>query len=121
LRIVLTNLFGNAWKFTAKQPHARIEFGCSGENGGKEYFMRDNGAGFDQAYSSKLFGAFQRLHAAKRFPGNGNWPGDRSTHHPAPGRPGMGRRESRARRNVSFHAVKHAKSNAGGLILRAPR
>jgi len=71
LRIVLTNLFGNAWKFTSKQPHARIEFGCNGENGDKEYFMRDNGAGFDAAYTSKLFGAFQRLHAAKDFPGTG--------------------------------------------------
>jgi light-regulated signal transduction histidine kinase (bacteriophytochrome) len=71
LRIVMNNLLGNAWKFTAKQPHTRIEFGSSGENGGKEYFMRDNGAGFDQAYSSKLFGAFQRLHAAKDFPGTG--------------------------------------------------
>jgi signal transduction histidine kinase len=71
LRIVLNNLFGNAWKFTAKQPHARIEFGCSGTNGGKEYFLRDNGAGFDEAYSSKLFGAFQRLHATKEFPGTG--------------------------------------------------
>jgi PAS domain S-box-containing protein len=71
LRIVLTNLLGNAWKFTAKQPYARIEFGCSGENGGKEYFTRDNGAGFDQAYSGRLFGAFQRLHAANDFPGTG--------------------------------------------------
>jgi PAS domain S-box-containing protein len=71
LRIVLTNLFGNAWKFTAKRPHARIEFGSSGENGGKEYFMRDNGAGFDPAYASKLFGVFQRLHAASDFPGTG--------------------------------------------------
>jgi PAS domain S-box-containing protein len=71
LRIVLTNLLGNAWKFTAKQPHARIEFGSTGENGSKEYFMRDNGAGFDQAYAGKLFGAFQRLHAVKDFPGTG--------------------------------------------------
>jgi light-regulated signal transduction histidine kinase (bacteriophytochrome) len=71
LRIVLTNLFGNAWKFTAKQAHPRIEFGCSGENGDAEYFMRDNGAGFDQAYSSKLFGVFQRLHAVTDFPGTG--------------------------------------------------
>jgi signal transduction histidine kinase len=71
LRIVLTNLFGNAWKFTAKQAHPRIEFGCSGENGDAEYFMRDNGAGFDQAYSSKLFGVFQRLHAVADFPGTG--------------------------------------------------
>jgi PAS domain S-box-containing protein len=71
LRIVLTNLLGNAWKFTAKQPHARIEFGCSGENGGKEYFTRDNGAGFDETYSDKLFGVFQRLHSASDFPGTG--------------------------------------------------
>jgi PAS domain S-box-containing protein len=71
LRIVLTNLFGNAWKFTAKQRHARIEFGSTGENRSKEYFMRDNGAGFDEAYSGKLFGAFQRLHAASDFPGTG--------------------------------------------------
>jgi PAS domain S-box-containing protein len=71
LRIVLTNLFANAWKFTAKQPHAHIEFGSTGENRSKEYFMRDNGAGFDQAYSGKLFGAFQRLHAASDFPGTG--------------------------------------------------
>jgi PAS domain S-box-containing protein len=71
MRIVLTNLIGNAWKFTGKQAHARIEFGCSGDNGGKEYFLRDNGAGFDEAYADKLFGAFQRLHSTKDFPGTG--------------------------------------------------
>jgi PAS domain S-box-containing protein len=71
IRIVLTNLLGNAWKFTAKQPRARIEFGCSADNGCKAYFMRDNGAGFDEAYASKLFGAFQRLHSATDFPGTG--------------------------------------------------
>jgi PAS domain S-box-containing protein len=71
LRIVLVNLLGNAWKFTAKQAHTRIEFGSTGENGNTEYFTRDNGAGFDEAYSSKLFGAFQRLHSAKDFAGTG--------------------------------------------------
>jgi light-regulated signal transduction histidine kinase (bacteriophytochrome) len=71
LRIVLSNLFGNAWKFTAKKTHARIEFGCSGQNGDKQYFTRDNGAGFDEAYSDKLFGVFQRLHSAGDFPGTG--------------------------------------------------
>ncbi len=71
MRIVLTNLLDNAWKFTAKQPHARIEFGCSGESGSREYFTRDNGAGFDETYSSKLFGAFQRLHAFSDFSGTG--------------------------------------------------
>jgi PAS domain S-box-containing protein len=71
MRIVLTNLIGNAWKFTGKQPNARIEFGCSGENGHKEYFIRDNGAGFDPVYAGKLFGAFQRLHSTNDFPGTG--------------------------------------------------
>ena len=71
LRIALTNLFANAWKFTAKRPDARIEFGCAGENGNKEFFVRDNGVGFDMAYAGKLFGAFQRLHAMKDFPGTG--------------------------------------------------
>jgi light-regulated signal transduction histidine kinase (bacteriophytochrome) len=71
LRIVLTNLFGNAWKFTAKKPRTRIEFGSLGTNGAREFFMQDNGAGFDEAYASQLFGVFQRLHAASDFPGTG--------------------------------------------------
>jgi light-regulated signal transduction histidine kinase (bacteriophytochrome) len=71
LRIALTNLFANAWKFTAKRPDARIEFGCSGVNGSKAFFVRDNGVGFDMAYAGKLFGAFQRLHAMNDFPGTG--------------------------------------------------
>jgi signal transduction histidine kinase len=71
LRIVLSNLFGNAWKFTAKRAYARIEFGRSEQKGVNEYFTRDNGAGFDEAYSNKLFGVFQRLHSAKDFPGTG--------------------------------------------------
>ena len=71
LRVVLENLLGNAWKFTAKQPRARIEFGIRQQNGRPEYFVRDNGAGFDMAYADKLFGAFQRLHAAQEFPGTG--------------------------------------------------
>ena len=71
LRIALTNLLSNAWKFTAKRPDARIEFGCAGENGSKAFFVRDNGVGFDMAYAGKLFGAFQRLHAMNDFPGTG--------------------------------------------------
>ena len=67
----MTNLLGNAWKFTSKQPHARIELGSTGETGSQEYFMRDNGAGFDEAYAGKLFGAFQRMHSVKEFPGTG--------------------------------------------------
>jgi light-regulated signal transduction histidine kinase (bacteriophytochrome) len=71
LRIALQNLIGNAWKFTSKREGARIEFGVQSENGQPEYFVRDNGAGFDMAYAGKLFGAFQRLHAATDFPGTG--------------------------------------------------
>ena len=72
LRVVLDNLLGNAWKFTSKQAHARIEFGAhSQETGGPAYFVRDNGAGFDMNHIGKLFGAFQRLHLLSDFPGTG--------------------------------------------------
>ena len=71
LRIVLQNLIGNAWKFTSKCERAKIEFGVWKNNGEPEFFVRDNGAGFDMAYAGKLFGAFQRLHAAGEFPGTG--------------------------------------------------
>jgi PAS domain S-box-containing protein len=72
LRIVLENLLGNAWKFTAKRVHAHIEFGTAPEADGRAaYFVRDDGAGFDMAYADKLFGAFQRLHSEKEFPGIG--------------------------------------------------
>ncbi len=71
LEVALQNLLANAWKFTGKNPHARIEFGVSGENGKSVFFVRDNGAGFDMAYASKLFGTFQRLHAQGEFEGHG--------------------------------------------------
>ncbi|MGH7845643.1 MAG: sensor histidine kinase, partial [Candidatus Binatia bacterium] len=71
LRVVMRNLLDNAWKFTAKQAQARIEFGRAAGNGQSNYFVRDNGAGFDMAYSGKLFGAFQRLHSTTEFEGTG--------------------------------------------------
>jgi PAS domain S-box-containing protein len=71
LRIVLDNLLGNAWKYSSKRPRARIEFGKTECHGGVAYFVRDDGVGFDPAYSGRLFGAFQRLHGASEFPGNG--------------------------------------------------
>lgn len=70
-RIVLENLIGNAWKFTSKHPTARIEFGMLQQNKVQVYFIRDDGAGFDMNYSSKLFGAFQRLHTESEFQGTG--------------------------------------------------
>jgi PAS domain S-box-containing protein len=71
MRIVMTNLLGNAWKFSGKKSDPTIEFGCTDRAGVTEYFVRDNGAGFDMAYAGKLFGAFQRLHSDKDFPGTG--------------------------------------------------
>ncbi|MEO6094128.1 MAG: ATP-binding protein [Fibrobacteria bacterium] len=71
LNVMLENLLGNAWKFTGKRDGARIEFGCNGESGENVYFVRDNGAGFDMAYSGKLFGVFHRLHSVEEFEGTG--------------------------------------------------
>jgi signal transduction histidine kinase len=71
LRVALENLIGNAWKFTAQSPQARIEIGALRDGARSTFFVRDNGAGFDMRYADKLFGAFQRLHAATEFPGTG--------------------------------------------------
>ncbi len=72
IRIVLDNLLRNAWKFTSRHDRARIEFGiAAGSGDAPEYFVRDDGAGFDMANADKLFGAFQRLHLPEQFDGTG--------------------------------------------------
>jgi light-regulated signal transduction histidine kinase (bacteriophytochrome) len=73
LQAVLENLLNNAWKFTVKKTHARIEFGAidAAATSHPTYFVRDNGVGFDMAYADKLFSPFQRLHSISEFPGNG--------------------------------------------------
>lgn len=71
LNIVLTNLLDNAWKFSSKRERAEISFGKTRSNGETNYFVRDNGAGFDMAYAGKLFRAFQRLHTSREFEGTG--------------------------------------------------
>ncbi len=68
VRAALGNLVGNAWKFTRNTERPSISFGRDPSG---EFFVRDNGAGFDMAYANKLFGAFQRLHAADEFEGTG--------------------------------------------------
>ncbi len=71
LRTVLENLLGNAWKYSARREVSRITFCTTDALGMTEYLVRDNGAGFDMRFASKLFGAFQRLHGATEFPGTG--------------------------------------------------
>ncbi|WP_127509502.1 sensor histidine kinase [Actinoplanes solisilvae] len=71
LRMVLQNLLANAWKYTARLPVARIEFGQLDRHGEQCFFVRDDGVGFDTKYADKLFTAFQRLHPAAEFEGNG--------------------------------------------------
>ena len=71
LRVALTNLLDNAWKFTAKRPAAKITVGKQERDGDIAYYVTDNGAGFDLTYVDKLFGVFQRLHSVDDFPGTG--------------------------------------------------
>jgi len=70
LGIVLSNLLGNAWKFTGPRANARIEFGFTAQPE-PAFFVRDNGVGFDMAHAAKLFDVFQRLHSISEFPGSG--------------------------------------------------
>lgn len=71
LRLVLQNLLGNAFKFSANAPRAVIEFGHHVVDGEDVYFVRDNGAGFDMRFADRLFGLFQRFHSANEYPGTG--------------------------------------------------
>ena len=72
VRLVLENLVGNAFKYTRDTPCAVIAFGASTTAAGeREFFIGDNGTGFDMTYAGKLFKAFSRLHGGDRFEGNG--------------------------------------------------
>ncbi|HMN82881.1 MAG TPA: ATP-binding protein [Burkholderiaceae bacterium] len=71
LRIVLQNLLGNAWKYSAKTPDARIELSAERIDGRTVHCVRDNGVGFDMRFADRLFTVFQRLHSASDFPGTG--------------------------------------------------
>ena len=70
--VIMQNLIGNAWKYSSKTPHARIDIGSEATaEGVKCIFVRDNGAGFDMAYAEKLFEVYQRLHRDTEFAGMG--------------------------------------------------
>jgi light-regulated signal transduction histidine kinase (bacteriophytochrome) len=71
VRILLTNLVGNAWKFSGTKQAPAIAIGSEIVDGEKRIFVRDNGVGFDMIDSHRLFGAFQRLHSQSEFPGAG--------------------------------------------------
>ncbi len=105
LRLVLENLLGNAWKYTAKAAHPCIEM--RGEpprgTGGMGFVVRDNGAGFDMRSADRLFGLFQRLHSASDFPGHGV--GLASVHRIVERHGGRVWAESVPGRGASFHVV----------------
>ena len=71
LGVLLDNLLGNAWKYTATRERPRIEFGSMAQDGERIFFVRDNGVGFDMKYVGQIFVAFQRLHSSNEFEGSG--------------------------------------------------
>jgi signal transduction histidine kinase len=105
LRIALENLLGNAWKFSSKRNPALIEFGRTQSNGIPAFFIRDNGAGFEPANATRLFGAFQRLHDNSEFPGNRGRTGYGAKDHSQARWDYMGGRRDGQGRNVLFYVV----------------
>jgi PAS domain S-box-containing protein len=68
---LLRELLDNAWKFSARRPAATIEIGMQEHEGGRRYFVSDDGVGFDMSYAHKIFTPFARLHGPEEFPGTG--------------------------------------------------
>jgi signal transduction histidine kinase len=71
MRSVMENLLGNAWKYSSRVDHARIAVGGVPGDDRRQFFVRDNGAGFDTTDPDRLFKPFERLHKASEFAGTG--------------------------------------------------
>lgn len=71
LRLLLSNLLTNAWKYTAKAAQAQIEFACTIDANQKIFYVKDNGIGFDMQHADNLFRPFHRLHRSNEYPGSG--------------------------------------------------
>jgi signal transduction histidine kinase len=71
ITVLLENLLRNAWKYSSRRDPARIEFGCRRDGEETIFFVKDNGAGFDNTHVDRLFRPFQRLHSQAEFPGTG--------------------------------------------------
>lgn len=71
VRLIFRELLDNAWKFTAPRQHAHVGVGAATDGDQRAFFVRDDGVGFDMAYATHLFGAFQRMHPPGRFAGDG--------------------------------------------------
>lgn len=71
IRATMRNLLENAFKYTSRNPAARIEFGVEEIEGRRAFFVKDNGVGFDMSYQDQLFAAFTRLHSDEEFAGTG--------------------------------------------------
>jgi signal transduction histidine kinase len=71
IEILVENLLGNAWKFTTRTTLPRVECGSLQKDGQTTFYVKDNGAGFDEAHAQRLFTPFQRLHSSVEFPGTG--------------------------------------------------
>jgi PAS domain S-box-containing protein len=70
-RLLLQNLIRNAWKFTSKKNYSVIEFGVRDHGGRRTYFLKDNGVGFDNKDSTRMFQPYERLHPEAEFKGSG--------------------------------------------------